>query len=270
MPALFCFLITSGGLRLKLNMSAVDPVKYTLETRFRFRCHRGISCFTKCCSNIDIMLTPYDIIVMKKRLGLSSTEFLERYTYTIVDEKTSHPFVFLRMLDDKERRCPFVTEEGCSIYDSRPVNCRYYPVGQGVIKSLRDDRVVAEDFYFFLKESHCLGFQEEQEWSIREWRKDQGIEVYDELNMQWRIIQLRKNPPGHVLEAKKQSLYYMACFDMDRFRRFVFESRFHEYFDLPQEKIEGMKNDDVELMRFGFDLVKYILMIEETLKPKVA
>lgn len=255
---------------MKLNMSAVDPVKYTLETRFKFKCHRGISCFTKCCSNIDIMLTPYDIIVMKKRLGISSTEFLERYTYTIIDEKTSHPFVFLRMLDDELRRCPFVTEEGCSIYDARPVNCRYYPVGQGVIKSLRGERIVAEDFYFFLREGHCRGFEEDQEWTIKEWRTDQGIDIYDELNMQWRVIQLRKNPPGHVLESKKQALYYMACYDLDRFRRFIFESGFLEYFEVAEDRIEGMRADDVELMKFGFDLVKYILMIEETLKPKLS
>jgi Fe-S-cluster containining protein len=253
---------------VKLNMKAVDPVRYNLKTKFRFRCHKGISCFTRCCSNIDIMLTPYDIIVLKNRLGISSTEFLTLYTYTTVDDKTSHPFVFLRMLDDEERRCPFVTPEGCFIYDARPVNCRYYPVGQGVIRSLQGERIVAEDFYFFLREDHCKGFQEEQEWSIEEWRKDQGVEIYDELNMQWRLIQLRKNPPGHMLEEKKRSLYYMACYDVDRFKRFLFEGGFFEYFDIPESRINRMRNDDVELMKFGFDLAKYILMIEETLKVK--
>ncbi len=254
---------------MKLNMSHVHPVRYNLDTRFRFRCHKGISCFTRCCSNIDIMLTPYDIVVLKKRLRISSTEFLERYTYTTIDEKTSHPFVFLRMLDDEERRCPFVSPDGCTIYDARPVNCRYYPVGQGVIKTLRGERPVAEDFYFFLSEDHCKGFFEDQEWSIREWREDQGVEIYDELNMPWRLIQLRKNLPGSILEPRKQSLYYMACFDLDRFRRFITESGFVEYFEIPDERFQALKNDDIELMKFGFDLVKYILMIEETLKPRL-
>ncbi len=39
----------------------------------------------------------------------------------------------LKMLDDKERSCPFVTPEGCTIYTDRPANCRYYPVGQGAL-----------------------------------------------------------------------------------------------------------------------------------------
>lgn len=255
---------------MKLNMSAVDPVRYNLETRFRFRCHKGISCFTRCCSNVDIMLTPYDIVVLKNKLLVSSTEFLERYTYTTIDEKSSHPFVFLKMLDDNDRRCPFVTPEGCTVYDARPVNCRYYPVGQGVIKALRDEKIVAEDFYFFLREEHCKGFEEKDEWTIREWRIDQGVEIYDDVNMPWRLLQLRKNPPGQMLEPKKQPLYYMACYDMDRFRRFILESGFLEYFEVSDERIEKIKADDIELMKLGFDLIKYILMIEETLKPKVA
>ena len=57
---------------------------------------------------------------------------------------------------------------------------------------------------------------------------------------------------------------------MDRFKRFIFESGFLEYFDIPEERIEKIQNDEIELMKFGFDLAKYILMIEETLKPRTA
>ena len=45
-----------------------------------FSCHKGISCWNACCSNIDISLTPYDVLRMKRHLGISSTEFLkEKY-----------------------------------------------------------------------------------------------------------------------------------------------------------------------------------------------
>ena len=36
----------------------------------QFSCHKGIGCWNACCSNIDISLTPYDILRLKKRLGL--------------------------------------------------------------------------------------------------------------------------------------------------------------------------------------------------------
>ncbi len=253
-----------------LSMKSVDPVQLTLDSRFRFRCHKGIGCFTKCCSNIDIMLTPYDIVRLKKRMGMSSGEFLDRYTYTDIDEKTSHPFIFLRMNEDAARNCPFVTREGCNIYSDRPANCRYYPVGQASLKK-RDDKIaegITEEFYFFVKEEHCLGFKEDKEWTIRSWRDDQGVDVYDDINRGWKEILFRRNQPGQVLDDKKQKAFYMACYDIDRFRRFVFESKFLEAFDIDYKRLEKIRNDELELMKLGFDYTKYILLIEETLKKK--
>lgn len=251
-----------------INMSVVSPVKLDLNSRFRFRCYKGISCFTRCCSNIDIMLTPYDIIVMKNRLGIDSEEFLYRYTYVDVDQKASYPFVFLKMKDDDLRSCPFVTPEGCNIYEDRPANCRYYPIGQGTLKKNIDGSIVDEEFFFFVKEKHCKGFEEIDEWSIESWREDQGVDKYDEMNREWKKIILSRSIPGQNIDEKKQSMLYMACYDMDRFRRFIFESSFLERFEVEAPVVKKMRVDDVELMKFGFRLIKYILLLEETLKLK--
>lgn len=253
-----------------LSMKHVEPVRLSLDTKFKFRCHKDIGCFTKCCSNIDIMLTPYDIVRLKNRLGMFSGEFLANHTYVEMDEKTSHPFVFLKMSEDAERKCPFVTAEGCTVYSDRPANCRYYPVGQASLKKM-DDKInepITEEFYFLIKEPHCIGFNEDLEWTIKSWRDDQGVDVYDDMNRGWKDILFRRNLPGHSLDEKKQKAFYMACYDVDRFRRFVFESKFLEMFDIDEKPLERIKNGETELMKFGFDYTKYILMMEETLKPK--
>ncbi len=253
-----------------LNMKHVEKVQLSIDSRFKFRCHKGIGCFTKCCSNIDIMLTPYDILRLKNRMGISSGDFLANSTYIEIDEKTSHPFVFLKMNEDAERKCPFVTAEGCTIYSDRPANCRYYPVGQASLKKM-DDKInepITEEFYFFIKEPHCLGFNEDAAWTIKSWRDDQGVDVYDDMNRGWKEILFRRNLPGHSLDEKKQKAFYMACYDVDRFRRFVFESKFLEMFNVDEKTLEKIKSDEIELMKFGFDYTKYILMMEETLKCK--
>ncbi len=250
------------------NMSAVDKVQLTLESKFRFRCHKGISCFTKCCSNIDIMLTPYDVIALKKRFGIGSEEFLEKYTYTLTDGKANFPVPYLRMKDDKEKNCPFVSAEGCTIYEDRPANCRYYPVGQGTLKKSVDDKVVDEEFFFFVREAHCKGFEEPDEWTIAAWREDQGVDRYDELNREWKRIMLLRNEQKAALDEKKLLMFYMACYDMDKFRRFVFDSKFLDNFEVDEASREKMRTDDIELMRFGLKFLKYILMIEETMKQK--
>jgi uncharacterized protein len=252
-----------------LDMSAVEPVKRTLNSKFSFRCHREISCFTRCCNRTSIVLTPYDIVRITDRLGISSGDFLEKYTYTHVDEETSHPYAVLKMTDEQEGRCPFATLEGCSIYEDRPSNCRYFPVGQGLMIVDSEKGPVNEEFYFFIKDPNCFGYEGEKEWTIEQWRIDQGADLYDEMNKEWKEIQLRRNRPEQSgVDPKKQAMLYMASYDIDKFKKFVFESRFLDLFEIDQEAVEKMRDDRIALMKFGFQYLKYILMLEETLKVK--
>ncbi|MDH4027746.1 MAG: YkgJ family cysteine cluster protein [Nitrospirota bacterium] len=250
------------------KMDAVDTVKLSLDSKFKFRCHKGIQCFTRCCSGIDILLTPYDVLRMKKRLGLSSGDFLGKYTYLKIDEKSSHPYAMLKMNDDSEKNCPFVTPEGCSIYTDRPANCRYYPVGQGTLRKDGEKGPVDEEFYFFIREPHCLGFNEDKQWTIRSWREDQEVDLYDSVNKDWKELQLRKNLPGHELDESKQHQFLMASYDLDRFRRFIFESNFLNVFDIDEETLGKIREDDVELIKFGARYIMFVMMLEESFKLK--
>ncbi len=251
------------------KMDVVVPVKLSLDSKFKFKCHKAIKCFTKCCSNIDILLTPYDILRLKNRLRLSSGEFLSKYAYVMIDEKSSLPHVMLKMQDDENKTCPFVTPEGCTVYADRPANCRYYPIGQGTLKKSGEKGPEDEEFYFFINEAHCLGYQEDKEWTIESWRIDQEVKAYDEMNRDWKAMQLRKNSLGQPgLDDNTQAQIYMACYDLDRFKRFIFESRFLDTFDFDEETIKIIKTDESELMKFGFNYVKYLMMVEQTLKVK--
>lgn len=58
----------------------IPPEQLSLKSRFKFRCHKGVSCFTDCCRGIDIMLTPYDILTMRKKLDIDSEKFLAIFT----------------------------------------------------------------------------------------------------------------------------------------------------------------------------------------------
>jgi uncharacterized protein len=247
----------------------VDPVERTLDSEFKFNCYKDISCFNKCCRHTEMLLTPYDILRIKNRLGINSHEFLGKYTYTHIDEQSSHPFAVLKMNDDDEGRCPFVTPDGCSIYEDRPANCRYYPLGQGVVIKDSENGPVPSEFYFYINEPSCRGYEEDKEWTIQTWKAAQGVDLYDEMNKEWKEIQLRRDNPGQPkLEMDKQPLIYMASYDIDKFRKFVFESKFLEIMDIDKEEIEKMRTDEIALMKFGFKYLKYILMLEETLKVK--
>ncbi|MEW5910871.1 MAG: YkgJ family cysteine cluster protein, partial [Thermodesulfobacteriota bacterium] len=165
------------------NTPGIVPVKIGMKSRFHFECHKKIGCFTKCCRGIDITLTPYDVIRLKRCLEISSEDFLAVYTEPHLLEKTDLPVITLKRLDDEEKSCPFVRDDGCIIYSDRPTSCRYYPLGVATL--MHQEGADEEGFFFFVNEPHCLGFEEKKEWMVSEWRKDQEVDIHDEINAEW-------------------------------------------------------------------------------------
>ena len=243
----------------------VVPVKLTGKSRLKFNCHPGVKCFTACCSNVNIALPPYDIMRIKKRLGITTAEFMEKYGEIEILEKTLLPVVTLRMSNDEKRSCPFLTPKGCTIYEDRPNICRYYPVGMATLRK-QDAEKGKDEFYFMVKEDHCKGFEEEKDWTIDEWRADQQADLYDEMNRGWMEVLIKKKSFGqHEFPDRKNELFFKVSTDLDYFRMFVFESSFLDVFDVPAEQAEKMRTDDVELLKFSYEWLKHALFAEETM-----
>lgn len=236
------------------------PEQLGLESRFKFKCHKGVSCFTECCRGIDIMLTPYDILTIRKKLDIDSEKFLSIFTTPQLLEKADMPVVTLKLLDDERKSCPFVQDkEGCVIYEDRPTTCRYYPLGVGSLSySGEQDNNDKDEFFFMIKEPHCKGFDEKDEWTVREWREDQGVEVRDEVNDGWLDLMVRKKslPPSMQLSEEAKQMFFMVCYNIDKFKRFVFESSFLTRYNIPEEQVVQIKDDDVKLLQFGFEWLK--------------
>lgn len=242
------------------NPSSIEPKKLTLDSPLKFRCHPGVRCFTACCGGIKIVLTPYDILQLIKRLDIPAHEFLHQYTLPTYLEKTDMPGVMIK-LREEDNKCPFVTPEGCTVYTDRPTACRYYPVGmadfhEGGTRDADGNENVSQEekFFFTVREDHCKGFEEDKEWTIREWRADQGVDVRDEMNKEWLRLVMRRKSFGiqATLSEQAKRMFFMASTDIATFRKFIFESSFLDTYELDEETIEKLKTDDVELMLFSF------------------
>ena len=256
------------------NPSNIVPVKLTMDSKLKFRCHPGVRCFTACCGGIKIVLTPYDILQLTKRLGIPAHEFLHKYTQPTYLEKTDMPGVMLK-LREEDNKCPFVTPQGCTVYTDRPTACRYYPVGmadfhEGGSRDAEGNEQTAQEekFFFIVKEDHCKGFEEDKEWTIREWRADQGVDVRDEMNKEWLRLVMRRKSFGHqaTLSEQAKRMFFMASTDIATFRKFVFESSFLDTYEIDQETIDKIKEDDVELMLFSFKYLAATLFGAQLLK----
>ena len=255
-------------------MANIEPVRLGPDSKFQFKCHKDVKCFNQCCRDINIILTPYDIIRLKTRLGVSSEEFLALYTEPQILEKTDLPVVTLKLLDEEgsdpdRKACPFVREEGCLVYKDRPTTCRYYPLG--VASLSHKEKSGEEEFYFFVHEPHCLGFEEEKNWTVSQWRRDQGVDVHDQINAEWTDLLVRKRsfPPNMQLTEQTKKMFFLVSYNIDKFREFVFESSFLNRYSVDGATLEKIKADEIELLKFGLKWLKWLLFKEGEFELKI-
>jgi Fe-S-cluster containining protein len=248
--------------------SPVVPEMCGGNKKIRFQCRKGIACWNACCSNIDIPLTPYDILRLKQHLDMSSGEFLQQYTVPCELDQGGIAGVKLRPVENGTA-CRFMTPEGCSVYEDRPTVCRYYPVALPSMR--RQDEYIDSHSYALVKEEHCLGHNEPRELTIDEYRHEQGVDEYDELVRGWRQLILKKKSSGPSIGKPSKTslqLFFMVCYDLDRFRDFVVSDGFNELYDLNTEETVEILGDDTRLMLFGFRFLKQVLFGENSIELK--
>jgi len=248
--------------------SPVMPELLEGTTTIQFQCRKGIDCWNACCSNIDISLTPVDILRLSRRLDISTTEFLVQYTFPYELEPNGIAGVKFKPVENGSA-CQFMRPEGCDVYTDRPTACRYYPVA--LLSMRRSDEYTDRNAYALVKEAHCHGHNEPRQISIEDYRQEQGLVEYDELGRGWRQLVLKKKSSGPTIGAPSKrslQLWFMACYDLDRFRDFVASTAFNEVYDIPWNEMQKILSTDSELMLFAFQFLRQTMFGEETIKMK--
>lgn len=253
----------------------VQPVRYTTTDSFKFRCHKGVSCWNVCCHGADITLTPMDIITLAEHFDMRPGEFVGTYTVPALHPGSGLPVPKLVMTGKEGKgACVFMDDEtGCTVYDSRPVTCRYYPLGLGAVKMKgHNDR---QNMYFMVKEAHCEGHNEEQEQTVGAFRTEQGVEDYDQINEGWVDILMKMaswrsigGPMGKDVSTQTKKMFYMISTDIDAFRKFVFETKFLATYEIDDELSEAIKTDDQALMQLGIGWLRNVMFNEATIAMK--
>ncbi len=238
---------------------------------FCFRCYPGIDCFNRCCRNLNLFLYPYDVVRLRKQLSISSERFLDRFVDVMMRKGNHFPEVLLRMADNEEKACPFLIETGCMVYPDRPDTCRRFPVEQGLM--YRNDRTAPELVHFFRPPDFCLGQHESTRWTAETWTADQQAERYQEMTVRWaRLKQLFSNDPWgpEGPEGSRAKMAFMAVYNIDRFREFVFESSFSRRYKIKKDVLRRCRTSDASLLLLGFDWVELFLfgMPSKKIKPK--
>ena len=178
------------------------------------------------------------------------------------------PVVTLKLLDDEQKLCPFVRDEGCLVYSDRPTTCRYYPLGVASLSHKEDTDT--QGFYFFVNEPHCLGFEEDMEWTVAEWRENQGVDIHDKINAEWTELVVRKRsfPPNMKLTEQTKNMFFLVSYNIDKFREFVFESSFLQRYEIDADQLVKIKEDEIALLQYGLKWLKWLLFKEGDFEMK--
>ncbi len=86
-------------------------------------------CFNRCCREATLILSPYDILRLSRRLGMATGDSMKRYTRREVEAGSGLPLVLARPAPSGG--FPFLGEAGCTGNTDRPAACRLFPLAQG-------------------------------------------------------------------------------------------------------------------------------------------
>ncbi|MCF8062342.1 MAG: YkgJ family cysteine cluster protein [Deltaproteobacteria bacterium] len=228
---------------------------------FSFSCHSGLACFNSCCRNKQLPLTPYDVLRLKQGLGLSSDAFLAAYTLYWTDSETGFPSICLRMEEAPDRACPFVSPGGCRVYDDRPTACRLYPLGRAAGGQAG---APGRAFAFLMSTPGCLGRGEEQVWTVEDWMESQGLGPYVRMNDRMlEVVSQPRRRAGKPLDEGGVQKVIVACYNLDVFRRFVFETAFADVAGLDEAARERLASDDTALLELGMAYLRRVLYAQD-------
>ncbi|MDO9041877.1 MAG: YkgJ family cysteine cluster protein [Desulfocapsaceae bacterium] len=226
------------------------------EATFRFSCHPSVVCFTDCCRQLELALTPYDVLRLKKGCGLRSEEFLDRYVIIEQEEHGTFPRFYLTMIDDGRASCVFVSDAGCTLYQDRPGACRAYPLGRAAIRQADN---TMEEFFVLLQESHCQGFQELQEQNGATYCTEQGMAIYNHFNdAVAAILQHEQIRQGKRLSENQIEQFILALYNLDQFRTLLFTGQLAGTTEV-DDTIRQRLVDEEELLLYAIDWLKNIL-----------
>lgn len=226
-------------------------MKYTADNRivsipegnsFTFSCGPHVDCFNECCRDLNQFLTPYDVMRLKNHLGISSTVFLETWTLRHDGPVTGLPVVTLRPQEEKGRKCPFVTSEGCRVYADRPASCRMYPVARMAGRDQETGKI--REAFMLIREPHCLGCKNGQERTVFQWMAEQGLGPYNTANDKViELIGIKQRYCQGRMPRELSERVYTALYDLDRFKERILENRIF----IEPDRLPGLEDEEALL-----------------------
>jgi uncharacterized protein len=104
--------------RTSLSSEEVDNLVFEIAERVWKK--TDCTACANCCREVSPTLSESDVERLAGHLGMSRSEFAWKYLKP-AESTDDNPWIM------RERPCPFLKDNRCSVYEHRPTNCRDYP-----------------------------------------------------------------------------------------------------------------------------------------------
>jgi len=235
-----------------------EMIPVGLNDPMGFACGPDTPCFNECCRDLNQALTPYDILRMKQALGMASHAFLQAYTTLHHGPETGLPIVSFKPNPATGHACPLVREAGCSVYEDRPASCRMYPLARAISRDRATGKI--QEYFALMHEDHCKGFGRESGATVGQWLEGQKVIDHNRENDKLMgLISLKNQIMPGELDSTRADTFYTALYDLDTFRGQIKNQNRLAGLDLPDGVYDRIMADDLVLLNFSVDWLKYEL-----------
>ena len=167
--------------RLQQLAENFDNMKIGIDDTFRFSCNQCGKC---CINREDILLSPFDLYKMSKKLSMTPNEFVKQYGETYIGDSSRMVIVRLKPLGSI-KRCPLLKDRKCSVHDAKPTVCAMYPIGRVFRLDAQNpnlNKMTIENIEYIFNGAHCGNAETH---TVREWFASFGIPIKDEFFVEW-------------------------------------------------------------------------------------
>ena len=167
--------------RLKQIAENFDNMKLDIDDTFRFSCNQCGKC---CINREDILLSPFDLFRVSKKLNMKPDEFVTKYGEVYIGDSSRMVIVRLRPLGSI-KRCPLLKDRKCSVHDAKPTVCAMYPIGRAIridTNKQTSEQMTTKNIEYIFNGAHCGNAETH---TVREWLTSFGIPIEDEFFVEW-------------------------------------------------------------------------------------
>lgn len=173
--------------RLKHIYDNLNTMKIGLDDSFRFHCTQCGKC---CINREDIIMTPRDLFRAANALKMSIPAMVHTFCEMYIGNDSRFPLVRLKPTG-KDRHCPLLKNNRCSIHQAKPGVCAMYPLGR--LTSFPANQSEGIDFdkleiQYIFQRPDCG--RRSQSHTFREWLASFDIDADDQFFRQWQKVAL--------------------------------------------------------------------------------